>query len=98
MKKLYATKFSPKELVDTMAAELLEVAKKKKRAGEDVVKIEEPESEEAAEVSGNVLDLMERLRQSLKTDGASESGGRSSSRGKRPRKRAAKKRSRGRAA
>ena len=97
MKKLYATKFSPKELTDTMAAELLEVAKKKKRAGEDVVKIEERESEEAAEVSGNVLDLMERLRQSLKTNGASESGDGSGG-GKRPRKRAAKKRSRGRAA
>ena len=91
MKKLYATKFSPKELVDTMAAELIEVAKKKKRAGEDVVKIEKPESdsEEAAEVSGNVLDLMERLRQSLKTNGGSEGGA-----AKAPRKRAATKRTR----
>ena len=74
MKKLYKATFSPKELKDTMAEQLLKIAEKKKRAGDDVVKITAKEEEPAAEVSGNVLDLMERLKLSLKTDGASESG------------------------
>jgi DNA end-binding protein Ku len=70
MKKLYKAKFSPKELRDTMAEQLLKIAEKKKRAGDDVVKIPAKEAEESApEVSGNVLDLMERLRQSLKAEG-----------------------------
>jgi DNA end-binding protein Ku len=96
MKKLYATKFSPKELKDTVAGELIKIAQKKKKAGDDVVKITASESE-PAEPSGDVLDLMERLRRSLKTDGASESSGGS---GKKPspRKKGAKKRSRGQAA
>ena len=39
-------------------------------SSDDVVKISKKEAEEAApEASGNVLDLMERLRQSLKADG-----------------------------
>lgn len=94
MKKLYKATFSPKELKDTMAEQLLKIAEKKKRAGDDVVKISAKEAEESTPVaSGNVLDLMERLKQSLKTDGASES----------PKKRATrkttrKKRSRHRAA
>jgi non-homologous end joining protein Ku len=77
-----------------MAEQLLKIAEKKKRAGDDVVKISAKEAEESTPVaSGNVLDLMERLKQSLKTDGASES----------PKKRATrkttrKKRSRHRAA
>jgi DNA end-binding protein Ku len=88
MKKLYKATFSPKELRDTMAEQLLRIAEKKKKAGDDVVRIS-PKEEPAAEVSGNVLDLMERLRQSLETDGASESA-------KRPAKKrtARKKRSR----
>ena len=73
MKKLYKATFNPKELTDSTAAELIRIAQKKKRAGDDVVKIEKAErEEESAAPSGNVLDLMERLRLSLKTDGASE--------------------------
>lgn len=74
MKKLYKATFNPKELTDSTAAELIKIAQKKKKAGEDVVKITEAETEEAATPSGDVLDLMERLRMSLKTDG--KSGGR----------------------
>src|SRR4051812_27290019 len=69
MKKLYKATFNPKELTDDTAAELIKIAQKKKKAGEDVVKVTAAEEEETAEPSGNVLDLMERLRQSLKTDG-----------------------------
>ena len=76
MKKLYKATFNPNELTDTSAEELIKIAQKKKRAGEDVVKVKAEESgEEAAAPSGNVLDLMERLRQSLKTNGVSESKG-----------------------
>src|SRR4051812_40729587 len=96
MKKLYKATFNPKELTDTMASELIKVAQKKKRAGDDVVKVKAVKSEEAAEPTGNVLDLMERLKRSLKTDGESEGG--SGSGGPKPRKKAAKKRGRGRAA
>lgn len=74
MKKLYKTTFNPRELTDSTAEELIRIAQKKKKAGDDVVKITAADREEAAAVpSGNVLDLMERLRQSLKTNGESES-------------------------
>jgi DNA end-binding protein Ku len=98
MKKLYKTKFSPTELTDTTAAELIKIAQKKKRAGDDVVKVTEPETEEAPAPSGNVLDLMERLKQSLKTNGASEGAGKRTGRKRAARKTTAKRRSRGRAA
>src|SRR5688500_5104729 len=64
MKKLYKAKLNPKELEDTVGDELIAIAKKKAKAGEEVVKIarEERESDEAP--SGDVLDLMERLRMS----------------------------------
>lgn len=81
MKKLYKATFNPKELTDTTAAELLKIAKKKKKAGDDVVKIKATE-EEPAVASGDVIDLLERLKRSLKTDGKSEAAGAS------PRKRA----------
>jgi DNA end-binding protein Ku len=86
MKKLYKAKFNPKELTDTVAAELIKLAQKKKRAGDDVVKITETEPEVA---TGDVIDLMERLKRSLKTNGASERDGKRTAR-----KRTAKKRSR----
>jgi DNA end-binding protein Ku len=85
MKKIYKAKFNPKELQDTVAAELIKLAEKKKRAGDDVVKIAEPE---AAAPSGDVIDLMERLKQSLKNDAAR--GGKKRA----AKKRTAKKRSR----
>jgi DNA end-binding protein Ku len=96
MKKLYKAKFSPKELADTMAAELISIAKKKKRAGDDVVKLKAaPEEEPVA--TGDVIDLMERLKRSLKTNGASEA--RTTPRKKTTKRRSsAKKRSRGKAA
>jgi DNA end-binding protein Ku len=71
MKKLYKATFNPKELTDSTAAELIKIAQKKKKAGEDVVRITESETDEAAAPSGDVLDLMERLRQSLKADARS---------------------------
>jgi DNA end-binding protein Ku len=85
MKKLYKAKFSPKELADTMAAELLSIAKKKKRAGDDVVKLK-PAPDEEPVATGDVIDLMERLKRSLKTNGKSEAR-------KAPRKKATKRRS-----
>jgi DNA end-binding protein Ku len=95
MKKLYKAKFSPKELSDSMAAELIRIAQKKKRAGEDVVKVAAADAEEAAP-TGDVIDLMERLRRSLKTNGASENATSGTKRA--VRKRTARKKSRTRAA
>jgi DNA end-binding protein Ku len=93
MKKLYKATFNPRELTDTTSEGLIKIAEKKKKAGDDVVKITPAEREEEAAVpSGNVLDLMERLKQSLKTNGASESGGSAGKRG--ARKKTVRKRSR----
>lgn len=95
MKKLYRTKFNPKELEDATAAELIKLAQKKKRAGDDVVKVKA--SAEAEEPTGDVIDLMERLRRSLKTDGKSEAA-KTSGRKRSTRKAARKKRLRRKAA
>lgn len=95
MKKLYKTKFNPKELEDATAAELIKLAQKKKRAGDDVVKVKA--SAEAEEPTGDVIDLMERLRRSLKTDGKSEAA-KTSGRKRSTRKAARKKRLRRKAA
>jgi DNA end-binding protein Ku len=95
MKKLYKTKFNPKELTDSTAAELIRLAQKKKRAGDDVVKVKA--SAEAEEPTGDVIDLMERLRRSLKTDGKSEAAT-TSVRKRSARKATRKKRSRRKAA
>jgi DNA end-binding protein Ku len=71
MKKLYKATFNPKELTDSTAAELVKIAKKKMKAGDDVVKIKAADAE-PAEPTGDVIDLLERLKRSLKTNGASE--------------------------
>ncbi len=50
------------ELVDRSAQKLQQLAKRKAKQGEDVVKVELPEEDQQS----NVVDLMERLRESLK--------------------------------
>jgi DNA end-binding protein Ku len=71
MKKLYKTKFDPEELTDDAAEELVKIAEQKRKAGEDVVKATVPD-EEAAAPSGDVIDLMERLKRSLKAEGGAK--------------------------
>lgn len=71
MKKLYKAKFNPEELTDDAAAALVKIAEQKRKAGEDVVKASVPDEEEAAP-SGDVIDLMERLKRSLKANGGAK--------------------------
>jgi DNA end-binding protein Ku len=65
IKRLTKPSLSEKELVDKSAERLEQLAKKKAKTGEDVVKVELPEEEQQA----NVIDLMERLRESLRVEG-----------------------------
>lgn len=62
MKRLAKPSLSERELVDKSAERLEQLAKKKAKTGEGVVKVELPEEEREA----NVIDLMERLRESLR--------------------------------
>ena len=62
VKRLTRTSLAEDELVDRGAQRLEQLAKRKAKQGEDVVKVELPEEEQ----QGNVVDLMERLRESLK--------------------------------
>lgn len=62
VKRLTKASLDENELVDRSAAKLEQLAKRKAKQGEDVVKVELPEEEQ----QGNVVDLMERLRESLK--------------------------------
>lgn len=89
IKRLTKTTFDKRELIDKTDDRLEALAKKKSKAGEDVIAAPAPaETEE----QGNVLDLMAALQRSLN---ASEGGGssrRGRSAGKTTRKRAAKRR------
>ncbi|HYC52909.1 MAG TPA: Ku protein [Gemmatimonadaceae bacterium] len=62
MKRLTKESLDKRELVDRSAQRLEALAKKKAKSGADVVKVELPEEAQ----QGNVIDLMERLRESLK--------------------------------
>jgi DNA end-binding protein Ku len=98
MKKLYATKLKKNELTDTVAAAIIKLAERKRRAGEDVVKAKRSKEEEAPVASGDIIDLMERLKKSLKTNGASEGDAGRPAKRTRRRTAAKKKRSRRKAA
>jgi DNA end-binding protein Ku len=62
IKRLTKTALNDAELTDRGNEKLQQLAKRKAKQGEDVVKVELPEDEP----QGNVVDLMERLRESLK--------------------------------
>jgi DNA end-binding protein Ku len=68
IKRLTKSSLSPKELEDNSAEKLEQLAKRKAKAGEDVVKVPEREDDDESERSqADVIDLMERLQRSLKS-------------------------------
>jgi DNA end-binding protein Ku len=62
MKRLTKASLDKRELVDRSAERLEALAKRKAKSGTDVMRVELPEEEQ----QGNVVDLMERLKASLK--------------------------------
>ena len=62
IRRLTKTSLDEKELEDQSAKKLEQLARRKAKQGEDVVKVELPEEDRQT----NVVDLMERLRESLK--------------------------------
>lgn len=62
-----------KDLEDDDAGRLLDLVKKKKASGKDVIQIPEV-AEEEKEEKGKVIDLMEILKQSMKEEGPSGGG------------------------
>ncbi|MFZ7127641.1 MAG: Ku protein [Desulfobacterales bacterium] len=62
--------FSPKELEDTYADRLLELVRAKERAGRDVVEVAEEMEEDDDAPRGEVIDLMDILKQRLEGRGA----------------------------
>lgn len=62
IKRLSRDSIDKRELVDRSAERLKTLAKKKAKSGTDVVKVELPDEDQES----NVIDLMERLRESLK--------------------------------
>ena len=64
IKRLSKTSFDPRLLADHTADKLTELAKKKAKAGEDVVRAPD-EGDDEEQPQTNVIDLMERLQQSL---------------------------------
>jgi DNA end-binding protein Ku len=86
-----AGKLKLAEFLDDRAERLQEVAEKKRKKGEDVVKVDAPREEE--EEGGEVIDILAALRRSLGEDkpARTRTGSGKKSRAKRPAKRTASK-------
>ena len=69
IKRLARASVDKRELVDPSIHRMEKLAKKKARAGDDVVKVTVPEQD-----AGKVVDLVERLRESLRKGGGGKKG------------------------